>query len=169
MWLTPVLAQAPGWVLYTHPDKLMSVRFPGKPKEIEKDAPSSVGDLHFKGALFEDAERGYFATAVVYAVEGKFDIQKALDGGRDQALANVHGKAISEKPLRLDGFQGREMQFEGTIANDRRIRGVARFFVSASPPSSFIVIALRYPGKPDPDSQRFLDSLHLGKKVERRP
>jgi hypothetical protein len=163
--LTPAFAEAPAWVLYTHPDKLMSVRFPGEPKETDQDAPSPVGNIHFKLAMFTDNERAYIATAVIYPVKTKFDIQAALNGGRDQMLANIHGKATSEKPIKLDGFVGREVIFEATTGA-QKIRGVARMFASAKPPSAFVASAMRLTDKPDPDSQKFLASIHLGKKVE---
>jgi hypothetical protein len=163
--LTPAFAQAPGWVLYTHPDKLMSVWFPKEPKESEQDAPSPVGNIHFKLAVYANDERAYIATAVIYPVKTKFDIQAALDGGRNQMLANINGKAVSEKPIKLDGFVGREVIFEATTGA-QKIHGVARMFASAKPPSAFIASAMRLTDKPDPDSKKFLASIHLGKKVE---
>jgi hypothetical protein len=167
--LTPAFAQAPGWVLYTHPDKLMSVRFPEKPSENDQDTPTAVGTIHFKLAIFSDGKRAYVATAVIYPVQGKFDVKKALDGARDQAIANMKGKVISEKPMKLDGFDGRQVLFEASGGDQQHIRGVVRLFVSAKPPSAYMASAMQMTGNPDPDAKKFLDSLHLGKKVEATP
>ncbi|HEX7839811.1 MAG TPA: hypothetical protein VF469_20185 [Kofleriaceae bacterium] len=167
--LTPAFAQAPGWVLYTHPDKLMSVRFPEKPSETDQETPTAIGTIHFKLAMFSNGDRAYVATAVVYPVQGKFDVKKALDGARDQALANIKGKVISEKPMKLDGFDGRQVLFEASGDDQHHIRGVVRLFASAKPPSAYMASAMQMTGKPDPDAQKFLDSLHLGKKTETRP
>ena len=166
--LDPAFAQAPSWVLYTHPDKLMSLRFPVKPTESDQETPSAIGNIKFKLAMYTEPDRTYVATAVVYPIKTQFDVQKALDGGRDQALANIKGKATSEKPIKLDGYAGREVVFEATDATSRRpVHGVVRMFASAKPPSVFMASALRTSDKPDPDAKKFLDSMHLGKKVEK--
>jgi hypothetical protein len=71
--LTPALAEAPRWVVYTHPEKLMSVRFPQKPSVTDQETPTAIGTIKFKLAMFTDGDRAYIATAVVYPVKGKFD------------------------------------------------------------------------------------------------
>jgi hypothetical protein len=164
--LAPALARPSGWVLYTHPDKLISARFPDKPSETEQEAPSAVGPIRFRLAMFADDTRTYLASAVVYPVKGKFSVQGALDGARDQALANIKGKVVSEKPIKLDGYDGREVLFEAGAPNNQHVRGSLRIFASARPPTAFIATAMRITDKPDPDAQKFLDSIHLGKKVE---
>jgi hypothetical protein len=167
--LTPARADVAGWVLYTHPDKLMSARFPEKPKEAEQDVPTEFGNVHLKAALVNDGEREYVATAILYSYKGKFDLQKGFDEARNRALGRYHGKVLSEKPTKLDGFVGREVWWDGTGPNGRPIHGVYRIFGTANPPTAFIALTLRFTDKPDPDFQRFLDSIHLGKKVERQP
>jgi hypothetical protein len=169
--LTPAFAQAPGWVLYTHPEKLMSARFPGKPTESEQEAPTAIGNIRFKMAVFAEATRAFMATAIAYPLpkDTKFDIKKALDGARDQMVANIKGKVTSEKPMKLDGFAGREVIFEAPGQNNTSIHGIARIFASAKPPSAFVAGAMRMTDTPDPDAQKFLDSIHLGKRVETGP
>jgi hypothetical protein len=168
--LTPALAEAPRWVVYTHPEKLMSVRFPQKPSVTDQETPTAIGTIKFKLAMFTDGDRAYIATAVVYPVKGKFDVKKALDGARDQALANIKGTVMSEKSSRLDGFEGREVVFQATGAEGTQtVRGVVRLFASARPPSAYMASAMRMTERADPDAHKFLDSLHLGKKVEAAP
>jgi hypothetical protein len=168
--LTPAFAEAPRWVLYVHPEKLMSVRFPDKPTETDQETPSPIGVIKFKVAMVSDNEHAYVATAVVYPVTGKFDVKAALDGARDQALANIKGKVVAEKPIKLDGMEGREVRFEATGATAQpAIRGTVRIFASAKPPSAYMASAMKMNDKPDPNSQKFLDSVHLGKKVESKP
>jgi hypothetical protein len=168
--LTPALAKTPDWVLYTHPEKLISGRFPDKPTEFDQETQSPVGAIHYKVAAFSDGIRTYLATAAVYPVMTRFSVKGALDGARDQVLANVKGKLTSEKPMKLDGFEGREVWFEAAAANDQHhARGVLRIFASASPPRAFVAGAIQMTDKPDPDRQKFLDSIHLGAKVETRP
>ena len=166
--LAPAFAGARAWVLYTHPDKLMSARFPSQPNETEQEVPSAVGPIRFKLAMFADDARTYLATAIQYPVKGKFSVKGALDGARDQALANIKGTIVAEKAMTLDGFEGREVTFEADAPNKQKIRGALRIFASARPPSAFIATAMRITPQPDPDAQKFFDSIHLGKKVERR-
>lgn len=164
--VAPALAAARAWVLYTHPDKLMSVRFPDRPTETEQEVPSAVGPIRFKLAMFADDTRTYVATAILYPVKSKFTVKGALDGARDQAITNIKGKIVAEKSLKLDGYEGREVSFEADAPNNQTTRGALRIFASAKPPSAFIATAIRITDKPDPDAQKFLDSIHLGKKVE---
>lgn len=167
--LTPARAGAPRWVLYVHPDKLMSARFPDRPTETEQEAPSAIGPIRFKLAMFADTSRTYLATAIVYPVKTKFNVKGALDGARDQALANIKGTVVAEKPMKLDGYDGREVTFEAEAPNHQRIRGALRIFASARPPSAYIATAMRVTDQPDPDAQKFLDSIHLGKRIETAP
>jgi hypothetical protein len=131
----------PARFLYTHPDKLMSVRFPSKPTESEQQA-------------------------MIYPVQSKFDAKAALDGARDQMLANIKAKVTSEKPIKLDGYSGREVVFEAPGPSGKPIRGSARLFTSAKPPGVYVAAAMQLTDKADPDAPRFLASMHLGKKVE---
>jgi len=164
---TPVLAEAPQWVLYTHPDKLMSVRFPSTPTEQDKETDSPIGRLKVKMARFDATDRAFLATAVVYPLQADtpFDAKAALDGARDQMLAKMNGKVTAEKPVKLDGFSGREFQFEAPGPSGK-IRGIARVYTSAKPSSVYMAIVMRMTDKADPEASKFLDSMHLGKKVE---
>lgn len=164
--LSPAFADTPAWVLYTHPDKLMSIRFPSKPSESEQEAPSPIGKIKFKLAAVSDNTHAYLATAVIYPTKEKFDVKAALAGGRDQALANVKGKATGEKQVKLDGFDGLDVQFDAQGPNNQPIHGTLRIFASAKPPAAYMATSLRMTDAPDPNAQKFFDSMHLGKKVE---
>src|SRR5262249_53238357 len=148
--LAPALAKPASWVLYTHPNKLISARFPDKPTETEQEAPSAVGPIRFRLAMFADDTRTYLPSAAVYPVKGKFSVPGALDGARDQALANIKGKVVSEKPIKLDGYDGREVLFEADAPNHQRVRGALRIFASAKPPTAFIATTMRVTDQPDP-------------------
>jgi hypothetical protein len=166
--VVPAGAQATSWVLYTHPDKLMSVRFPGVPTESEQDLASPIGNLKLKMAMVANADRAFLATAMIYPIDPKtkFDAKAALEGAREKMLANVKGKVTAEKPITLDGYTGREVEFEAAGPTGTTIHGSARFFTSAKPPGVYVATAMRMTDKPDPDGPKFLASMHLGKKVE---
>jgi hypothetical protein len=78
-------------------------------------------------------------------------------------------RIIAEKLSRLDGFVGREVQFEATSPAGKPIHGTVRIFGFANPPSVCMVMAMRFSDELDPAQRTFLDSLHLGKKIERQP
>ena len=166
--VAPAFAQATSWVLYTHPDKLMSVRFPAKPTESEQETPTPIGNLKFKMAMVADAGRAFLATAVIYPIDPKtkFDAKAALDSAREKMLANIKGKVTSEKVIKLDGYAGREVVFEANGPTGTTIHGSARLFTSAKPPGVYVATAMRMSDKADPDGARFLGSMHLGSKVE---
>jgi hypothetical protein len=117
-------------------------------------------------AMVADSDRAFLATAVIYPVKSKFDAKAALDGARDQMLANIKAKVTSEKSIKLDGYNGREVLFEAPGPSGKSIRGSARLFTSAKPPGVYVATAMQMTDKADPDAPRFLQSMHLGRKVE---
>lgn len=161
-------AKDAAWVAWTHPDKLISVKFPGTPQQSENEAPSAIGPVKFIMAMHAAETRAFMAGATVYKVpEGTpFDISKALEAGKTQMLANIKATATAEKPIKLDGLDGSEVEFETTGPNGQKIHGIARIFASADPPAGYFAGAFRMTETPDPDFQTFLDSVHLGKGVQ---
>ena len=160
-------ADEPGWVLYTHPDKLMSVRFPGKPTEADQTGAMPNGDrVAVKVATFIDGDRAFVATAGVYPAGTKMDARTALNGALDSTLARLKGRVVSQKAITIDGIQGREVLFSAPGPYKDPVRGSARVFVSLTPPTSYVVMTMQMDGKPDPAAQKFLRSVHLGRKVE---
>jgi hypothetical protein len=164
----PKLPPAQWGVVWVHPQRLISVRFPQKPVENEQSTDSAIGKVHFTLAMHDGGDKGYMATAAIYDVPKgtPFDLEGALDGGRDEMLKNIGARPLSEKKISLDGFQGRELTFVGEVQG-RTLHGTARLFASDSPPSAYIASAFRLSESADPDAQRFLDSMHLGTSVEK--
>jgi hypothetical protein len=167
--LSPAFADAPGWVLYTHPDKLMSVRFPGKPTEANQEREGPAGQQQLKVATFIDGDRAFVVTAGAYPAGTKLDVKSSLDKALDGVLASIRGHVVAQRPITLDGFQGRDIQFEAPGPYNNQLHGVARVFVSVTPPGSYVALAMQMDGKPDPTAVKFLDSIHLGSKVEPHP
>ena len=158
---------ATSWVAWTHPQKLVTVRFPGKPEETKQVAETPMGPVDFTMAIHASSTRAFMAGATVYKLpEGaSFDVPKALDGARDKMLADINGKVTSEKTIELDGFKGREVSFEAPGPMGATIRGTARLFAGSDPPGAYMASAFRMTDAPDPDAAPFLDSMHLGKAV----
>jgi len=186
--VAPALAKAaPQGVLYVSPGKLLSVRFPGTPTETEQGASGQGNQAHGKTATLLDGERAYTVTATVYPVppgttlpapiapgttmpaRAMAAIKTAIDQTIDNTMATIKGHVIARKSITLDGLQGGEVQFEAIGPGRQTFRGICRAFVSPVPLTTYVAIAIQFDGRPDPAARKFLDSLHLGKKVEVQP
>jgi hypothetical protein len=147
-------------VLYVHPDRLLSARFPSKPVVTDQETPSAVGIIRSKGASLKTERGSYSVTAIVYPVGGTLNVEAVLNGARDQTLKNNGAKAVSETQIRVDGLPGREVRFEAGA----HVQGVTRIFARAGPPV-LIAITATYK-EPDPELEKFLDSVHFGRSIE---
>jgi len=162
-------AATDNWVAYVHPQKLFSARFPAKPAESDNKADSVIGPVTVKMAI---ASRGpsqaYAAMSTSYDLPkgSTFDVQKALDGAREGMLGKMNGKVTSEKPSKLDGYDGRELAFEGQGPGGKTMKGQARVYVSAEPPAAYLAFVIYVDGNLDDDAKKFLDSVHVGKGVD---
>lgn len=156
------VAAGTDWV---DPQKLMSIHFPGKPNDSEQEADTPIGPVKVTMAMQADGARAYMATATIYKLPGgaSFDVARALDGARDGMLGNIKGKATGEKPIQLDGFDGREVSFEAPGPAGQTIRGTARVFAGSDPASAYLACAFRMTDEPDANATPFLDSVHIGK------
>ena len=167
--VSPALADAPGWVLYTHPDKLMSLRFPGKPKESEQERKVPHGTLRVKIAAFTDGERGFTSTVEVYPTGTKLKVTETYNGIFENLLNVLKAHVVSQNTVTVDGFACRDVEIAGPSSSNKPLRGTGRMCASNDPVSTYLALAIQMDGKPDPDAKKFLDSLHLGKHVETRP
>ncbi|HSR98858.1 MAG TPA: hypothetical protein VLM79_17495, partial [Kofleriaceae bacterium] len=163
------LADPGGWVVYKHPDQLFSVRFPGKPVVADQSKQAAGTMARVESATFIDGDHALVATGGLYTSTAKFDINEAMDRMLNAWVARWKGRVIAQKTMTLDGFQGREVQFTAPGPYAKPLRATARVFASSKPPSSYLVIAFQMDGTPDANAPKFLDSLHLGTKVETKP
>lgn len=92
-----------------------TIAFPGKPGFETQTVQSALGPLvnHIHGL---DIGVSFFAASFTdipfpVALGDKELINRALDAGRDRALAGAGGKLINESPLTLDGYPGRYMLY----------------------------------------------------------
>jgi hypothetical protein len=161
-------AKPDGWVLWTHPQKLISARFPGKAQQSETEAPSEIGPIKLTMAMHAEATRAFMAGGSTYDVPGggPFDVAKALDGARDQMLASIRATVTAEKPIERDGLKGREVEFEAPGPDGATVRGVAHVYAGDTPPAGYFAAAFRMTEEPDPHFATFLSSVHLGKATE---
>lgn len=165
--LAPALADAPSWVVYTSSDKQMSVRFPAKPTEKEHAGPTTGEKLRV--ATWIDGDKALIASGGPYAAGTPIEVKAGLDNATTSLLQKFGAHAVAQTLLTVDGVQGREVEFEGPGPYNKPLHGTARVFAVAKPPSSYLLITVQMDGKQDPNARKFLDSVHLGDKVEARP
>lgn len=104
------------WQEFKSAEGRLTVLFPGEPK-LERtpvDVPN-VGKVEEVMWTYELKDVAMFGVAWVdYPKElvAQGDRTKMLDGARDGAAKNIGGKIVSEKPITMHGFPGRELKVE---------------------------------------------------------
>ncbi len=102
------------WKQFTSSEGRFSALFPSNPKEEVETVDSAIGPLNIHFFLSEK-ENSWFAVSYSdypYVAIQAVDVSELLDGARDGMVANVRGKLISEKPISLGNYPGRELVVE---------------------------------------------------------
>lgn len=149
------------WKEFTSKEGLFRVLMPGTPKQHTAEAESDFGKgvLHMNTA---QADRTlYGAHYLDYPAEiKKAPIQKVLDASRDGALANLEGKLVSEKDIKLDKYPGREVQIE--VAEGKRLFR-ARVYLVEQRMYQVVVFGTKAAAT-SKEADKFIDSFTLTKK-----
>jgi hypothetical protein len=103
-------------------------------------------------------------TATVLDLTGRSGRARSTNGATSRSSVVATSRSLSsEKPSKLDGYDGRELIFEGPGAGGKTMKGQARIYASADPPAAYMAFAVNVTGGADEDATPFLDSLHVGK------
>ncbi|HKF23115.1 MAG TPA: hypothetical protein VKE93_16190 [Candidatus Angelobacter sp.] len=120
-----VLHAAGDWSKYTSPEGRYSILFPGEPRVMTQESPSSDGEnvvQHIAGTSSPDA-----ACVVAY-----FDIKPGMtfsfDKGRDGMVAAVKGTLLEERDISLGNSPGRELKIAAQPAAGQNMLIVARYY-----------------------------------------
>jgi hypothetical protein len=152
----------PGWQETRSPEGRFTAKFPSAPQQTTKPMRTALGNLSAHLYLVEQKGEPFYAIAYVDYPKARIAGKKTdelLDKARDSAVANVGGKLVSETPITLAGFPGREVRVE-------KIRGdmvlVCRLFLAEERLYQALVVVAR--SKESPELTRaFLDGFVLGK------
>jgi hypothetical protein len=87
------------------------------------------------------------------------DVDEMLDGARDGAVDNVDGTLVGERKIRLQGYPGRELWIEATMAGKQGL-AQARIYMVGSRLYQIIAGGLK-DSFPAGDAERFLNSFLL--------
>jgi hypothetical protein len=154
------------WEIYTAPDRLLSIRFPKQPKESDDETTTPDGPVRTWSAGYRYAAHEYNVTVVRLPATGPFDAPTLLANAKRRALENVGGTASEDNPIEVDGIEGIEIEYMGPSPRQIMAYGRMRLFVSSTPRAVVLVNVMRESDIADPDALRFLQSMHLGMKVE---
>ncbi|PSB01811.1 hypothetical protein [Merismopedia glauca] len=150
------------WYSYKSEDSSYSADFPAKPQEQKRTVNSAGKEINFILVNYPDqANKRFYATAVsnVPLPPGtKFDVEKGLDGARDNAARSANAKITKETKIKLNGYEGREliMQGQGTLVAKQRMFADPKNF------KLYQAILVAEDGNVEfPEGQKFFDSFQI--------
>lgn len=150
----------PNWYNYTAQDGSYRVNFPGQPQQDNQSVDTQIGKIQFVQALYEDKtqQQLYYAANAKYPVDpSKYDVEKGLDGARDNAAKGGNFTIANEEKINLNGLPGREVTMRGQQGELK-----ARYFIDPKGPILYQVFVLAPDGSLQPsETQAFLDSLAI--------
>jgi hypothetical protein len=150
------------WYSYKSTDGSYSVDFPAQPQEQKRSVDSAGKKIDFTLVNYPDQANKRFYAAAVSNVPlppgAKFDVEKGLDGARDNAVKSANAKLIKEEKITLNGYEGREltMQGQGTLVAKQRMFADPKNF------KLYQAILVAEDGKVDfPEAKQFFDSFQI--------
>ena len=148
-------AQAPQWKTYSYPADGFSASYPSQPDVQKRDVPTDAGSFELHSYLVQVSPGALYIGVCDYgaAAAGK-DAATLLDGAKNGALTNSTSHLISESRITLGNYPG--VAFE---AENEEAHFSARLYVVGTMLYQTMVVSL--PGKPYPETARFLDSFQL--------
>ena len=114
------------WINYTSPTGHYSVLLPAEPKLMDQEGTSATGEkIPQYIAVVEDSTATYMLAYFDYSKSTQtFSFDKARDG----MLANVKGTLVSEKPISLGRYPGREVKISAKSDDGTELISRCRFF-----------------------------------------
>lgn len=123
-----------GWTRYESASDRFSVGVPSKPVLEEQDVATEFGVM--KSRFYMVAPPGAPGAAMVGFMvlpipkNADFDVDRALEGGRDRALKSLNGTLVTDKRTTIDGFPARIFTFKGHAAKPAiQVLGEARIIL----------------------------------------
>jgi hypothetical protein len=114
------------WINYTSPTGHYTVLLPAEPKLMDQEGTSATGEkIPQYIAVAEDSTATYMAAYFDYS---KSTQSFSFDKARNGMLANVKGTLVSEKPISLGRYPGREVKISGKGNDGIEFISRCRFF-----------------------------------------
>jgi hypothetical protein len=147
----------PGWREFALPAGRFSVLMPGAPKTTRRTIRTEIGDVAATRYTTTDAANvTYDVLLNDYPKAGiaRANPHKLLDSVRDGLVYQTKGRVVSEKPITLANFPGRDQVIVGANGTHYRVR-----LVWAG--TRLYQIMAVTPGEPRPESNIFFDSFRI--------
>ncbi len=148
----------PAWKEFTSKEGRFKVLMPATPRQSDHDTESDFGKgvLHMNTARVGDMMYGANYCDFPPTVRD-IPIKAFLDASRDGAIANLEGKLVSEKDVRLGKYPGREIRID--VGAGRSLFRVRVFLVEQRLYQA--VVFGTHEAATSKEADRFLDSFQL--------
>jgi hypothetical protein len=107
-------ADVSDWEVYSPEGETFSVKFPGTPAVQNKTEKTPFGNIRMKLYFDQSGSTAYSVVAMELpkAVQAEMakDLTSALDGAGLGFIKGSGGKLISQKDVKVDGAEGRELE-----------------------------------------------------------
>lgn len=136
-----------------------NINMPGTPTKSEQTETTAVGPVQIHMYTLDNGSEGYVVGYSEYPsfVFSQRDADTLLDGARDGAVKNVKGEVLSEHPMSLGKYVGREITGKSPENN---FAFTSRLYLAN--PRMYMLIYLRKGDQPiSDDGKKFLDSFEI--------
>jgi hypothetical protein len=151
------------WKPFTDKEGAFSVKFPGDPTSQTSKVPTAVGDMELTMYMAQEGQAVFMAAGspINLPAGTTFDVDKGLQGARDNAMKNMNAVVTAEKDVEISGLKGKELEFT-VEAQGKTARGVARFAVRGEPKVGlFQALALSPDAASVPSLHAFVQTLEI--------
>ncbi len=156
----PVVPAAPAaWIEFSSTELGFRAEFPAAPKSEVMKVPTVAGELSMQVFVVDQGSRAFMiSVADELPFKGEFVVARVLDGARDGAVSNIHGKLIREQQIEHDKLPARRLEIEaGTPEAPLRVE--ALLILRGRRLYQAVAVAPAGPGGPEAD--RFFGALHV--------
>lgn len=132
---------------------------PGTPSKSEQTTTTAIGPVQIHMYTLDSGNEGFVIGYSEYPsyVFSQKDPDALLNGARDGAVNNVKGEVLSERPMSLGSYVGREITGKSA---EQGFSFTTRLYLAN--PRMYMLIYLRKGDQPiSDDGKKFLDSFEI--------
>ena len=149
------------WMSLSAKEHGFEARFPVAPKKQDESMPTLAGTIPAVSYMAEQGNEAVGVTVLIIpdALLGQFNVNGALDGGRDGMINNVGGTIVSETHLQFAGHEARAIVAKAAAADGTMMKLEARIFWAS--PRMYQLLAVSVEGAPSNPADKFFASFKL--------
>jgi|GEM_PF-868458 len=101
------------WVEFSAAELGFRAEFPAAPKTEVMKVPTVAGELSMQVFVVDQGAKAFMVSvADELPYKGEFVVARVLDGARDGAVSNIHGRLLREQQLEHDKLPARRLEIE---------------------------------------------------------